>query len=108
MRQTTGGQIDALAISGELSVPLVILKNENKNVTHYIGFIPGILMKNISAETLEDCKTKLKNFLVSKLKDMVKANEPFPFFPDKEEINKEYDNIELLEFVKIKSQNRKN
>lgn len=108
MRQTSSGQTDALAISGELFVPLVILKNENKNITHYIGFIPGILMKNISADTLEDCKAKLKNYLVLKLKDMVKNNEPFPFFPTKEEIYKDYDNIEHLEFVKIKSENRKN
>ncbi len=109
MRETSYGKIDALAETGELSVPLVVLKNDIKNSSsRFIGFIPGFLMKNIISNEKEECMLKLKTFLKKKLKVMMKNNEPFPFFPSKQEILKEYDNVELIEFIKIKSESRKN
>lgn len=105
---TTIQGVDALAQSGELSIPLVISKKEGKeNKVSYIGFIPGFLMKNIIADNVNDCKTELKNFLMNKLKQLMKNNEPFPFFPTKVEILKNYDNIESIDFIKVKSNNRK-
>lgn len=109
MRTTSYGRVDALAQTGELSIPLVIIKNSIENVTiPYIGFIPGLLMKNINGYTVDECKAKLKEYLIKKLKIMKANEEPFPFFPTKEEILKEYDNVELVEFVKITSSDRKN
>lgn len=102
MRETSFGKVDALAQNGELHIPLVILKNESQNSTFpYLGFIPGFLMKNINGTTIEECKTKLKEYLIQKLKIMKQNNEPFPFFPTKEEIMKEYSNVEVVEFIKI-------
>ena len=108
MIKTTNGKVDALAISGELCIPLVILKNDNKaSELPFLGFIPGFLMKNVNGKTLEDCKEKLLNYLKQKLQRMMQEDEPFPFFPTKEEILKDFDNVELVEFIKVKSEKRK-
>ena len=67
-------------------------------------------MKNIEMYTSDTCPncTKLKEYLINKLKIMKLNEEPFPFFPTKEEILKDYDNVELVEFIKITSNDRKN
>ena len=42
MRNTSYGRIDALAQTGEVSIPFVIIRNTTENVSiPYIGFIPG-------------------------------------------------------------------
>lgn len=107
MKNTTLFQADALEHYGELHIPLVILKNESPNSTFpYLGFIPGFLMKNINGTTIDECKSKLKEYLIQKLKIMKQNNEPFPFFPTREEIMKDFSGVELIEFVKItKSKN---
>ena len=46
--------------------------------------------------------------LVKKLKMMKQNDAPFPFFPTKEEIMKDYDNVEIVEFIKVTSKDRKN
>ncbi len=109
MRTTSYGKVDALAQTGEVSIPLVVIKNSMESAKiPYIGFIPGFLMKNINGYTIDECKTKLKEYLINKLKIMKLNEEPFPFFPTKEEILKDYDNVELVEFIKITSNDRKN
>ena len=107
MQTSPYGKIDALAQTGKLSIPLVVLKNTAQNSNSYIGFIPGFLMKNISANTSEQCIKNLKEYLTTKLKTMIKQNEPFPFFPTEEEIRKDWDNVEIIEFVCVKSDKRK-
>lgn len=106
MQTSPYGKIDALAQTGKLSIPLVVLKNTTQN-SSYIGFIPGFLMKNISAQTPKQCIEKLKEYLNTKLKTMIKQNEPFPFFPTEEEIKKDWENVEKIEFVCVKSDKRK-
>lgn len=108
MIKTTHGKVDALAVNGELLIPIVILKNDNKSSEHpFLGFIPGFLMKNVNGKTLEECKEKLLNYLKQKLQRMMQEDEPFPFFPTREEILKDFDNVELIEFIKVKSEKRK-
>ena len=98
MTITAHGRIDALKQSGVLFVPLTILK---QSINEYVGFIPGILMSNITAKTEEECLMLLKGFFKEKLKNMVKNKEPFPFFPDKKEIYVDYKNVCKVELVKI-------
>jgi len=38
---------------------------------------------------------------------MKELGEPFPFFPTRAEIMSEYDNVKCIEFVKVKSEQRK-
>jgi len=98
MTITSHGRIDALKQSGKLFVPLTIIK---QSTCEYIGFIPGILMSNITAKTEQECLTILKNFMHQKLKAMMQNKEPFPFFPDKKEIYEDYKNVCRVELVKI-------
>ena len=101
------GQIDTLSISGELKVPLVILLKQNLTQKSYIGFIPGLSKKDIKESTLENCKKKLKLLAESTIKEMATNNLPFPFFPSKEEILTDFENVCYISFIKIKSQKRK-
>ena len=104
MRETSLFKADAMNENGEINIPLVILKSERENsLLPYVGFIPGFFMKNINSATIEDCKFKLKEYLVQKIKILIKNDEPFPFFPTKEEIIKEYENIASIDYIKIKS-----
>ena len=41
------GKIDTLSISGELTVPLVILTKEKLGKTTYVGFVPALTKKDI-------------------------------------------------------------
>ena len=102
------GMPDSMAISGEVLIPIVLLKSSYKDSKNFIGFIPGFLMKNIVNEDEQLCKQKVKEYLINKLKLMKENNEVFPFFPTKEEIMKEYDNVYSVDFVKVKSDERKN
>lgn len=99
------GTVDALKELGSLSVPMVIIKEDN--ISTYKGFIPGFVMKNVINETLDGCKADLKKYLKQKLVTMAKNNLPFPFFPTKEEILKDFDNVVSVEFIKISSSSRK-
>lgn len=99
MRISSNGEIDALEVEKVLYAPLCVAKDTNTKM--YLGFIPGFLMKNIEAPTIEDCKKDLKAYLQNKLKTMVKNNEPFPFFPSKKEILEDYKNIVDIEIVKL-------
>ncbi|MBE7074645.1 MAG: hypothetical protein E7376_01525 [Clostridiales bacterium] len=105
--KTAHGIVDALAISGEVLIPLVILKSNQENSQNFLGFIPGFTMKTIVESSEDICKEKLKKYLVSKLKTMKELGEPFPFFPTRAEIMSEYDNVKCIEFVKVKSEQRK-
>lgn len=98
---------DALSITGELMVPLLILKTGNKDIVSYAGLVPGLLMKNVISPTPEKCLEDLKQYIKIRFKTMLDKEEPFPFFPSKEEIEKDYDNIISLTFIKIKSNKRK-
>ena len=104
--RTPFGKIDALSISGELSVPLVIIwKTENKQKSFH-GFVPALSKKDIISHNLEDCKTALKAEALKLIKQY--KNTEFPFFPSKEEILKDFENVCYLTFIKIKSEKRKN
>ena len=100
--------VDAISITGEVDIPLVILKRENLNGSFtYSGFIPGFMAKTLSADNYDDCKKLLKEFLMEKLKRMRKDNDPFPFFPTETEIRQDYDDVFTVDFVKVKSDKRK-
>lgn len=102
------GKIDTLAISGQIEMPLVILQHKSLAKTNYIGFIPGLTKKDVNAENLETCKQKLKDLASNIIENMAINNLPFPFFPTKEEILKDFENVCFVSFIKIKSNKRKN
>lgn len=101
------GQIDTLSINGEIQMPLVILLKTSLTKKEYIGFIPGLTKKDIVSSDLEECKNNLKQCAQDLVKKMATENSPFPFFPTKEEIMSDFENVCYIGFVKIKSQKRK-
>ena len=82
---TSFGKADSLA-SGEVLIPLVVLK---KSENSFAGFIPGFVMKSIVENSPEECLANLKTYLTQKLKIMKENGEPFPFFPNRNEIMKD-------------------
>lgn len=106
-RITSFGKQDSLAISGKVSMPLVILKIQNLQGIKFIGFIPGLTSKDVICDSSEQCKRKLKETANQIVKVMAKNNTEFPFFPSKETILKDYPNVAEIIFIKITSQKRK-
>lgn len=96
---TSFGKADAI-YSGEVMIPLVVLqKSENS----FAGFIPGFVMKNIVESTAEECIAKLKTYLTQKLKTIKENGDTFPFFPNRQEIMKDFENVYKIEFIKVVS-----
>lgn len=106
-RISSYGKQDALAISGEVSMPLVILKKINLKGVKYLGFIPGLTNKDVVCDSAQQCKDELKNIASQIVKEMAKNGTEFPFFPSKEDILKDYPNTAEIAFIRIKSQKRK-
>ena len=96
---TSFGKADSIS-SGDILIPLVILKKAEDT---YSGFIPGFVMKNIVENTPEECFAKLKAYLTQKLKAIKENGDTFPFFPDRKEIMKDFENVYKVEFIKIVS-----
>ena len=102
VRISSFGKIDTLSLTGEISMPLIILKQPTERSFKYVGFIPAITASDLTDNNLEGCKKKLKQEANKILKNMAKNNTEFPFFPNKEEILQTYKNVEEIYFLKIK------
>ena len=103
MRITSYGLADAMIASKEVKAPLVIIKrtDDGGNVT-YAGFVPGFVANDIIDENIEIVKTNLEKFAKERILEMLNSNKPFPFFPTKEEILNDFENVEYIKFIKLK------
>lgn len=101
MRKTSFGQINSIDIS-EQKVPLVVQKCTSDKFA-YVGFIPALKVQSIYSDNIDECTAKLKDILTKKIKSMILNNEPFPFFPNQNEILEEYGSVERITFVKLTS-----
>ena len=100
-RVTNFGAVDAMQ-AGELLVPLVVVKSNNV----YNGFVPGLTFNYVENQNKEECFKLLKEKTTNFIKDMVKTNKPFPFFPNKKEIMEDFENVVEVRFIKITSAKR--
>ena len=105
-RTTCFGKTDSLSINEEIKMPLVVIKDNTQQ--QYLGFIPGINHEDIKSNSLTQCKQNLNEFAKKIIQDYAKNNNPFPFFISKEQIIEDFQNIEHISFIKIKSSKRKN
>lgn len=105
-RVTNYGSADALKQSGELNVPLVVIKEILDGKVEYRGFIPGIKFNFFTAKTKTECESGLKLLASGYIKEYAKNNKDFPFFPNKKDIYEEYSNVVSVSFIKIKSSKR--
>ena len=94
---------DSLFNNGEVKIPLVYIKKNDEYGERFVGFIPGFVMKNITAHSIEECKKELVSYLKQRLHAMITNKVDIPFFPDEEEIRQDYDDVYLVEFIKIRT-----
>lgn len=94
--------VDSLKINnGKMVVPMVIAKKNNNGKTEIIGFVPGLLMNNIKANSVEEVEEKLSDFTKLEIKRMFEQNENFPFFPTDDSIQNDYDNVLKINHLNV-------
>ena len=86
-------------VDGKINLPLVITKENGK----YHGFVPGIVMKDFVCDNTQECEAKLKLFVRDYILDMRKTKKPYPFFPNNEEIKKDFKGVVLIKRLTIKT-----
>ncbi|MBQ3495011.1 MAG: hypothetical protein IJA69_06300 [Clostridia bacterium] len=91
----------AKATMETVSVPLCIKKQKNSDGVVYVGFIPGIIMRDIQSGDLEDCKEKLLAKAKDKLREKASLSGKMPYFPTNDEIVKDFDNIVVIKRIKF-------
>lgn len=101
MKKTIIAQANAMDLD-ELKVPLVVCRKVKDGEIKYHGFIPGINRQDIIDSNLEVVKLKLNTEARATVSKMLENNEPFPFFPDKEAIARDFDNVVYIKFIKLK------
>lgn len=106
-RVTSFGRADALKVNGKLKVPMVILCENNGGKDSFVGFVPGLVFNLVRANNLAECEKLLKDATLFAIKKMVKENLAFPFFPQKEEIKKDFKNVKKIIYLNISSQSKK-
>ena len=84
-----------------LILPMVIRKRKINNEIKFTGFVPGFEEDDVIENDLETCKTRLLEKTKAKVADMIKSDSPFPFFPNKEELLEDFDDIVNITFVKV-------
>ena len=89
------------AVLETVSVPLCIRKKKESDSIEYVGFIPGIIMRDVTSDNLEDCKEKLLAKAKDKLREKASLSGKMPYFPTNEEILKDFDNVVLIKRIKF-------
>lgn len=100
-RITCEGKADAFSETNELKMPLVIIYKKEDGLTEFHGFVPGITNRNCVSKTKEACKAELTTLAKTLVAEYVKNKRPFPFFPTKTEIMKDFENVVDVSFIKL-------
>lgn len=102
MRKSSVGKATSMDLN-EVKVPLVVYrKQENDGTCTYHGFVPGFKQEDIVDKSLEVVKLKLNASAKETLNQMLIDGTPMPFFPDKESIATDFDNVVYIKFIKLK------
>lgn len=93
--------LDSRDYLDKLVLPMVIRYRKVNDKMVYTGFVPGFEGKDVIDENLESCKAKLFEQTKTAVKEMLAKNKPFPFFPTKEELVADFDDIVSITFVNV-------
>ena len=88
-------------MNDRILVPMAIRYRKVEDKMVYTGFIPGFDGNDVISDTLEECKTLLKKKLISQLDEYLANNKQLPFFPTKEELQNDFDDIVYIKVVEI-------
>ena len=84
-----------------ISIPLVFKKTKQDDEIIYTGFVPGIIMRDVICNNLDECKQKLLPIIEDKLKTKVQLQSQMPFFPTNEEILQDFQNVCMIKRIKF-------
>ena len=102
MKKSCVGKATSMDLD-EVKVPLVVYrKQQDDGSIMYHGFIPGIMKEDIVDSNLELVKLKLNSSARETINEMLDNHSPMPFFPDKEAIATDYDDVVYIKFLKLK------
>ena len=93
--------IDSRDYMDNIILPMVIRKRKIDNEIKFTGFVPGFYEKDIIEDNLEKCKELLLERTKEKVSKMLKDDSPLPFFPTKEELMEDFNDIVHITFIKV-------
>lgn len=93
--------IDARDYMDNIILPMVIRKRKIENEIKFTGFVPGFSAQDIIKDDLEQCKKILFERTKEKVSKMLEDNSPLPFFPTKEELMEDFNDIVHITFIKV-------
>lgn len=108
VRVSSNFKADSLSVTGEIHIPLVIIKKSKLLETFYHGFIPGLTAKDVICKTIKECEQSLNTLAKELIEKYAKEKQEFPFFPTEKEIRENFDNVTKINFIKLTSQKRAN
>lgn len=85
----------AILTKGRLDIAIVIEKQDE----NFVGFVPGLIMKNIYNTSLEQCEIDTIAYTKQTIQKMSQENLPMPFFPSNEEINRDFHPFKIIRIV---------
>ncbi len=99
MRKTELFKADARDLYEQINVPMVITEHKNRNRVVYAGFVPGLTKKDVLTTDYEECKAEIHKLTL----ELIKQVDVMPFFPTKEEILEDFDDVKAIMFLQIKT-----
>ncbi len=94
MKNIIKNKVDSLIVTkGRLDIPLVVINKNGK----LMGFVPALNIESVWGEIGEEDEiiSNLRVKAKTKVKEMVKAGEVFPFFPDSATIRFEFSPVKV-------------
>ncbi len=97
------GVPDASENKSEIQIPIVVLKNTDKEIeSKFRGFIPALTENDVFSDNVNSCLTKLSLIAEKTAKKMKKNKQPFPFFPSESSLIVDFPNLEVIKLITIK------
>lgn len=84
-------------VDGKVIIPYVFTKEDGK--IH--GFVPGFKIKDVVSLSLEECMKILNLYVKEEVFKRIKDNSPFPFFPNDDEIFRDFENVIKIERIEF-------
>ncbi len=92
---------DSMQVQKELKIPMVITKKIEDGVEVYHGFVPGLTKEDCISIEMAACKKLLREDTDKIIDSYLKNQKEFPFFPTKEEIIEDFDNVCQITFITL-------
>lgn len=99
MRKTELFKADARDLYEIINVPMIVIEHKSGKKISYAGFVPGLTKKDVLSVDYDECKFEIQK----KTLELIKKVETMPFFPTKEEIMEDYENVKCIMFLQVKS-----